>query len=302
MRIYLAGLHGFTKESEAPDIAFMYKTAREYPYHLESYHYIKNMADVGDHYREIKRTVFLDSGAFTMFTKKVQVSLAEYAAFIQANNDWIHVSSNLDEIGRGKELESYQNQKELTRLGVGVQPVHHARDADEWLLRYMAEGHEYVFLGGMVPETKQYLFQWLDHIWEKCLTRKDGSAKIRVHGFGLTTLDLVERYPWYSVDSTRWIWLGGYGQIFVDLPDGRDVMVHISSGSPRLHKWDAHYDTMAPMTQEVIFDQITKAGFTLDQLRTMYGARHKWNIEFFRRICAREPRPFIRRQVGLLVD
>lgn len=302
MKIYLAGLRQGTGSKNTENGVLARDVAQAYPYQLESYHYINSDREAPEYYREVKKSIFMDSGAFSMFTKGVSIPLSQYADYLKANADWIHVGSNLDVIGRGKEQESYDNQKTLEGFGARVCPVHHARDADKWLLRYMAEGYDYIFLGGMVPETKGYLLGWLDHIWEKCLTRKDGSAKIKVHGFGLTTLDLVERYPWHSVDSTRWMWLGRYGQVFVDMPDGRDIMVHISSQSPRLHKYDAHFDTLSPPNRRLIEDRFVGDGYDPEQLRTMYGLRDRWNIEFFRRICEREPRPFKRRQVGLLVD
>ncbi len=205
--------------------------AEAYPYDLESFHYLRRVSAAAKYYREKKKDIFLDSGAFSMFTQKIKVDLGEYASYIKKNQDIIHIASNLDEIGRGKEKESYRNQKTLERMGAKIQPVHHARDDDKWLLKYMAEGYDYIFLGGMVPETSKYLKEWLDHIFGKYLTRKDGSAKIKVHGFGLTTVDLMRRYPWYSVDSTSWVLAGRFGNIYLDLPHG-DAKIYISDQSP----------------------------------------------------------------------
>lgn len=219
MRIYLAGLYaggrnGLLATSENLEIAR--DAAEKYPWELESYHYIKKMKEAPNYYRSKKMTLFLDSGAFSMFTKGIKVDLAEFAGYIKKNQDVIHIASNLDEIGRNKEQESYNNQKTLEKYGAKIQPVHHARDDDKWLLKYMAEGYDYIFLGGMVPETTKYLRGWLDHIWSRYLTTKTGRPKIKIHGFGLTTLDLINRYPWYCMTDehevlTRQGWRGRSG-------------------------------------------------------------------------------------------
>lgn len=302
MKVYLAGLnHGHLKfSSKSENVALMRDTARAYPYHLESYHYIKSDADARETYLGIGADVFLDSGAFTAFMQGTEISLPDYAEYIKSNREWLTVISNLDAIGKGNEQLSYDNQKELERLGAVTTPVHHARDDDRWLGKYIAEGYDYIALGGMVAESKRYLTEWLDHVWNRYLTRADGSARVKVHGFGLTTIDLMERYPWYSVDSTRWMWVGRYGMVFIDMPDGRDIMLHISSQSPRLHTLDAHYDTLSAPNKKMVQEQMLRMGYDPEQLRLMHGLRDKWNIEFFHRLCDRPAHPFKKRQISLL--
>ena len=60
---------------------------------------------------------------------------------------------------------------------MNVLPVHHVRDNNNWLQRYIEEGYDYICLGGMVPETPQYLKEWLDHVWHNYLTNADGTRR-----------------------------------------------------------------------------------------------------------------------------
>ncbi|MDZ4343968.1 MAG: hypothetical protein U1E51_16230 [Candidatus Binatia bacterium] len=296
MRIYLAGMiqTGFVwrGNSRSENVLLTDAIRKAYPYDLESYHYLRDTKNAPAYFHEIKKTIFLDSGAFSMFTQKIKVDLGEYAGYIKKNQDFIHVASNLDVIGRGKEQQTWINQKTLEKMGAKIQPVHHARDDDKWLLKYMAEGYDYVFLGGMVPETSKYLKEWLDHIFGKYLTRKDGSAKIKVHGFGLTTVDLMRRYPWYSVDSTSWVLAGRFGNIYLDLPHG-DAKIYISDQSPARRDWDRHYDTLSPVARKHMDDFIIKNGYKPELLRTHYGWRDHWNIAFFQRMMNRPDPVFI---------
>jgi len=290
MRIYLAGLiqTGFVwrGNSRSENVLLSEEVRKAYPWDLESYHYLRETKNGPEYFRDIKKTIFLDSGAYSMFTQKIKVDLAEYAGYIKKNSDIIHVSSNLDEIGRHKELESYNNQKTLEKLGAVIQPVHHARDDDKWLQKYMAEGYDYIFLGGMVAESTKYLREWLDHVWGKYLTRKDGTAKVKIHGFGLTTVELMRRYPWYSVDSTSWVLCGRFGSVYADLPHG-DTKLFISDQSPTRKDWDKHYDTLSPVTRGFVDEYIRGLGYEPDLLRTHYGWRDHFNIQFFKRMMDR---------------
>jgi hypothetical protein len=289
MRIYLAGY--YNGKASAYEIT-------DYDYFLESYHYIQTKRHT-DAIRADGRTVFLDSGAFSMFTKNIPVNLDAYADFIKEHQDIIHIASNLDHIGRGGEQKSYDNQKYLEKCGVVIQPVHHARDTDDWLERYMAEGYDYIFLGGMVPESTPYLQAWLDRMFGDYICGKDGMPKIKVHGFGLTVLSLMERYPWYSVDSTSWVLTGRFGSIYVRLRSNKVIKIVISDQSPKTKDLGAHYDTLAPIVKEEVDSLFAEKGFTAEELREIYWKRDLWNIAFFKDMCDTPMKPFFRQQKGL---
>lgn len=306
MRIYLAGYYSAGGKTTAGETTENLQITRdlEYDYVLESYHYIGKGSRVVPYLREQGKTVFLDSGAFSMFTQGIEVDLKEYARFIEENRDIIHIASNLDEIGQGKEEESYRNQKTLESYlkpaGLSICPVHHARDHSDWLRRYLDEGYEYIFLGGMVPEQTPYLRRWLDELWGTILTHSDGRPKVKVHGFGLTTTELMFRYPWYSVDSTSWVMSSRFGGIFVDLPqpDGsvRDVKIMISSESPSRHDFGRHFTTLDPESQAVIRRRIEELGYDVDGLASLYGWRDHFNVCYFNRAMARRVDRFVQQQ------
>ena len=287
MRIYLAGLFPSRTRGAFTHNGKTINPVVSYPFDLESYHYLNSARDASSYYRlQARKKIFLDSGAFTMFTKGIKIELSEYADYIKTNADWIHVSSNLDEIGRGKEQESWDNQKTLERLGAKIQPVHHARDNDKWLLKYIAEGYDYIFLGGMVAEKTNYLHEWLDHVWGKYLTKKDGTARIKVHGFGITSTAVIRRYPWYSVDSTTWLNGGRFGEILLDLPAG-DRRLTISRQSPRVKIPDMHYDTLPPITKKQLTDYFVSLGYDPELMRTSPDLCNSFNIQYFERMMKR---------------
>jgi hypothetical protein len=227
MRVYMAAFYQTAKVRTESLSVHQRITASNhiYPWILESFHYLDQL--MIDSIRLHKRTVFMDSGAFSAFTMKAKLDLNRYARFLREYKDIYHIASNVDVIGRNCEKETYDNQKKLEALvGPGiVGPVHHVRDHDDWLRRYMDEGYDYLFIGGMVPEEIPVLRLWLDYIWTKYLINPDGTSKIKVHGFGLTSDELIFRYPWFSVDSTSWVIASGFGFCFLDIPEDEAIDV-----------------------------------------------------------------------------
>ena len=220
-----------------------------YPYKLESYHYIGDKPKVCDLIRECDTKVFLDSGAFSMFTKGVHVPLEDYARFIKDNGDIIEVASVLDAIGDPQATLS--NQHALEDLGVEVLPCFHYGEPLKYLEKYMDE-YDHFTLGGMVPISTPDLIKWLDDIWGNYLTDDKGFPTHKIHGFGLTSLELMKRYPWYSVDSTSWVMTSMFGSIYWDLGDGRETKISLSDQSPATKAMGKHYDNMSVKERQVI--------------------------------------------------
>lgn len=319
MRVYIAGYysaHGLRTLNG--QIVSMAKPE----FCLESYFYIGRPGEIEKVRKDKDRKLFLDSGAFSMFTQGIEISFEKYAQFIKDNQDIIEVASNLDAIGVGREQENYANHMKLKELGAPIQPVHHARDQSDWLQRYLDEGYDYIFLGGMVPENTVYLRNWLDHVWEKYLCNPDGTARVKVHGFGLTVHELMLRYPWYSVDSTSWVLASRYGKIFMDFADGRFIPVDFSSQSSMQYKDNStHYLNLRPSEKKVVEARLEeieaerekdleteswleektgiKQGYNPEALAHFYGWRDHWNINHFRRMQSRSPTHFLREQPGL---
>ena len=275
MRLYLAGLftNGFGNEhstmvSRLTEIEDYYR--RQVPWYLESYHYIGKPKYVNE-IRKAGKKVFLDSGAFSAFTKGVRVDLPKYCRYIQENADIIDCASVLDSIGSAQ--GTYENQVAMERLGTKPLPCFHYGE-DERYLQYYLANYEYITIGGMVPISTPQLRLWLDRIWNDYLIDGSGRPRIKVHGFGLTTMPLVERYPWYSVDSSSWVQSASNGSIIIP---GLG-MVAVSGTSPARKQEGRHFTTMTPQEQEVILARIHQIGFDMDRLRDEYLSRWAWNV------------------------
>ena len=244
---------------------------------LESYHYIHRQTFI-DSIRGDKKQVFLDSGAFSAYTKGVEVDLPGYCRWIKENEDIIEkvdnilIASVLD--GIGDPLKTWQNQQAMEKLGVRPLPCFHYGEDERYLEWYIAN-YDYITLGGMVPISTKDLKIWLDMIWEKYLTESSGRPRLRVHGFGLTTISLMERYPWYSVDSSSWVQTSRVGGMLL-LPEAK--VINVSNQSPQRKVEGMHLDTIPEVQRNAIEERFKKCGVDVERMRETYLARWAYCI------------------------
>ena len=268
---------------------------------LESYHYIHRQTFV-DSIRADGRKVFLDSGAFSAFTKGIEVDLPKYCEYIKRNKDIIeHVdgtllASVLD--GIGDPLKTWQNQLAMEQLGVRPLPCFHYGEDERYLEWYIAN-YDYITLGGMVPISTPQLKLWLDRIWEKYLTDGSGRPRIKVHGFGLTTVSLMERYPWYSVDSSSWVQIARVGGMML-MPEAR--VINVSNQSPQRRVEGQHIDTLTPLQRQAVEQKLAACGVDTERMRETYLSRWCYNIWAFDQLGIQhfeEDPKFVPDQLGL---
>lgn len=271
---YMPGMNRYVKLTEHEQ-----KLVTEIPHILESWHYVGKQSFV-DHMRANRAQIFLDSGAFSAYTLGVSLSVADYCDYIQRNRDIIRTDGNavmasvLD--GIGDPLQTYRNQIEMEQRGCRPLPCFHAGE-DERYLEWYVQNYEYITLGGMVGSSTKQLCIWLDRIWDRYLTDGSGRPRLKVHGFGITAIPIMERYPWHSCDSSSWIQSAAFGSIVT--PDHGPLSV--SEKSPSRHDWGQHIGTLTPIEQDYVFQMLEKQGFTYERLATIYESRAAYNLWAF---------------------
>lgn len=261
---------------------------------LESYHYINKQIAV-ERIRDVGTRVFLDSGAFSAFTLGKVIDLPAYCKYIHDNADIIEFASVLD--GIGDPLKTWQNQVEMERLGAKPLPCFHWGEDERYLEHYVAN-YEYITLGGMVPHSSEENREWLDHVWKNYLTTPDGHAKCKVHGFGMTSPSLMQRYPWYSVDSSSWVQMAFRGAVWT--PEWGTL--HVSSTSPARKVEGQHVDNFTQPIKEAVVQKLADRGYDYERLATIYISRWVFNIESFillgLEMAKKDPR-FIPEQISI---
>ena len=258
MKVYLAGEDFRGVESSIKRRLFSYW------YHKKNTKHIDKAVEYG-------QDLFLDSGAFSAFMKGIDISPDDYAEFLHKNGDKFTCRSSLDVIGNAQ--GSYDKLKELESMGCQVQPVFHAREDESWLKKYIAEGYDYIFIGGMVPESTSWLTTWLDDLFDRILCNSDGTAKVKLHGFGLTDTQLMFRYPWHSVDSSSWCAYTRYTWCVFNF-NGNFKKVKFSPDCAAAKNLNApHFTNLSPFEQKEITRWLDKYGITPEECAFDYRKR-----------------------------
>lgn len=214
-----------------------------------------------------KVELFLDSGAFSAKTQGVEINLKDYIQFIQENESIIDIYANLDVIGDAE--ATWKNQQKMERVGLHPLPCFHYGEDLKWLKLYL-DKYDYIALGGMVRAGTDLLMQWLDPLFTQHLCDEKGMPKVKVHGFGLTSLPLMLRYPWYSVDSTSWVVTGRMGSIYIPryrsgewIYDEQSWKIAVSNRSPSQKEAGQHISTLTPKQREILLHYIHDKGYQL---------------------------------------
>ena len=245
------------------------------PHILESYHYVEKQQYV-DAMRANNGKVFLDSGAFSAKSLGVDIDIDGYCNYIKRNLDIIKVedgvvmASVLD--GIGDPLKTWQNQLYMESQGAKPLPCFHFGE-DERYLEWYIERYPYITIGGLVRTKAQDVMWWLDRIWNKYLVDGAGRPKLKVHAFGVTTISLMERYPWHSVDSSSWIQATAFGAIYTS----EFGPISISSDSPNKHDAGRHYSTFTEIEKQRLDALLAAKGFTYERLSQVYQSRAGYN-------------------------
>lgn len=204
MKICLAGCYAITNENK--------KIIKESKYILESFYYIKEWQIP---YIKDFDLFLLDSGAFTFMsnTKKGKINWKEYIdkyiEFINKNDIKHFFELDIDVI------VGYENVKKITKYieektNKKCIPVwHKSRGIGEW--ERLTKEYDYVAIGGIVtkeikPSEQKYFIPLLK------IAKKNNC---KVHGLGYTNLKGLEKYKFYSVDSTSWKSGNRFGTLYL---------------------------------------------------------------------------------------
>lgn len=164
--------------------------------------------------------VFLDSGAFSAHTQGIAIDIQSYCDFIKRYEDAVTVYAALDVIGNVPETN--KNVEIMESQGLYPLPTFHR--GSRWSeLQRLCERYDYFALGGVASENagRKILQNWLDG----CFSIIGKHWPKRIHGFGIQSQWALERYPFFSTDSTNSIIGGGLGRVS-QFVDGKLTTVH----------------------------------------------------------------------------
>ncbi len=204
MKIFLAG-SGWEKTCWANKDFFEFNR-------LESFIYISDFEKtIISKYNNF----LLDSGAFTYLNKSKgqkidwESYVNQYAEFIVKYNVQYFFELDIDPIVGLNEVERLRLLLE-TKTGKKCIPVwHKSRGLEYW--KKMCKNYDYVAIGGIV--TQEIKRSEYNVFFPLLRIAKENNCK--VHGLGFTNLKGMEKYKFYSVDSTSWLSGNKFGSVYL---------------------------------------------------------------------------------------
>lgn len=258
-------------------------------------------------------SLILDSGAFSAWTRKAEIELGAYVDFIRdLYNAEVYV--NLDVIPgsfgvphTAEEVEysasrGWENLQLLEERGLRAMPVFHQGERFEWLFKMIQAGYDYIGISTDNGTPVRERVSFLDQVFT-LITDKDGWPIIKTHGFGVGSFTLMSAYPWYSCDSSNWLYNTSHGVLLIPhFIDGKidwtrqPTKLVISSSNARAIGKGDHFYNLSSYEKENIDKYCRSHGVPLCRVHDSLYARQALTLityDSFQKY--RQSQPFRRR-------
>lgn len=247
-------------------------------------------------------TFFLDSGAYSAWSKGTEIDIDELIAFIKANIEHIEVYACLDsipgELGkpatekqrREAAEKTWDNYLYMKSEGLDPLPVYHYGEDFKYLERMLDYGCDYIGIGGLVSVPGPMRRHWLDRVFKR-ITDAEGRPIVKTHGFGMTAVPLIFRYPWYSIDSTTWIQITANGAVYLPAMVNNEFVfdrvpstVTVSAKNPKQGQGGKAANSMSPGMRKILDRWLEFCGKTYAEVVDHYYHRACVNVTFFKMV------------------
>lgn len=226
-----------------------------------------------------KSKFFVDSGAYSAWTKKKEVDIDEYIDWLNDNDEYIDICAQLDcipgipgrtptnderEYGAKKTWENYIYMIQRLKSPKKCLFTIHLFEDSKYLKQFLETDFskyvkgfkpEYMAFGGMGSVDEESRIKFIDNSFN--MISKSAFPNIKVHLFGITTFSILEKFPQItSVDSTSWIMTAAMGSIFY------------KSGTLLLSDWQlSNKKHLSHRLTSEVRKEIERFGFTVEQLQ-----------------------------------
>lgn len=255
-----------------------------------------------------KVSLILDSGAFSAWMKQTEIDIDAYIEFCLDNLQHIDFIVNLDVIpGKFGQKnvpknivekaanQGWKNYKYLLDKGLPKDKIIHVFHQGEdfkWL-KLMTKELNYIGLSPANDRTTLEKINWLDNCMPY-VTNSLGIPIVKFHGFAVTSLRIMLRYPWYSSDSTSWVLTSRFGSVYVPrIKRGKYIYnenswkICVSNKSPSNKEAGKHITTFSKEEQKIIESYFKDKGYTLGRSRFFKKSKNyklKENEKWFSKV------------------
>ena len=236
--------------------------------------------------------LFIDSGAYSAWSKNKPIDVDDYIKFINENTDKFTLFASVDDIpgelrrkptlweqreSPAKSWHNYLYMREQVKDKDKLLPVFHIGEDFRHLQNMLdatfnGEHIPYIGLGGTVGLACTVKEDWYKQCFK--IIQQSSNANVKVHAFGMTNLEILENYPFESADSTTWLMAAINGELCTKY--GRICV------SQQVQHKPSHYNKLPQLVQQQINEQCVLYGTTLEQCMEDQDSRQLYNINYFK--------------------
>lgn len=227
------------------------------------------------------KLVMLDSGAYSAWTKGLEINLNSYIQLCKEHPE-ISYYVSLDFIpgepggshkltpqiiaeACSKSWNAYQRMVEHLPFEKVI-PTFHRGDDVSWLKKYLQLGCPYIAIGGLADKSpKQDKLDWLRQV--RPYFYESGRVRCKVHGFGFSDLQMLKCFPWHSVDCASWAYKGSMGVVWVPRKTyGKwdytrtPYLIACTPRHPDRKRHNAHIDSLSPLIRKDLIAFLEESG------------------------------------------
>lgn len=272
--LYFAGSDDGTKE-HIPKIG----ANRLYSYHNDK----KSIIDFCNY--SSRGPLMVDSGAFSVAHSGAIVDIDEYIKWIN-NNKHIENFIELDlipypilnqETARESAETSWKNYLYMIeRLDEPFKllPVFHFGESVEYLkqmleFEYKSKKIPFICIGGRHGVSTEKQEKYFENLFK--IIHQSYNPNVKIHVLGMTVFSTLEKFPFYSADSTSHLQIAIYGGIMSEFGT-----INISSKNTKKN----NFTYFSQDEQQIITNKVESLGYSIEQLKESREARIQYNIDY----------------------
>ena len=164
---------------------------------LVSYVYLKPFLKNRERYHY--RDGVMDSGAFSAHNSGTVIDLQDYidtCTHLMEEDPTLSEIFALDVIGDWR--AGLKNTEEMWRQGITAIPCFHPLQKEPWdVLKGIAKDYPKIAVGGLVGVNQKLKRKVISEVFARVWPCK-------IHGFGMSSEEMVLGFPFHSVDATNW--------------------------------------------------------------------------------------------------
>jgi len=234
---------------------------------------------------EERGPLLVDSGAFSVAHSGITVDIDKYIEYINAHpmiENFIELdlipypvlNNNTARESAEVSWKNYLYMIERVNEPFKILPVFHFGEDLKYLrqileFEYKGQKIPFMCIGGRHGVSIKKQEKYFETVFREI--QNSSNPNIKIHVLGMTVLSTLEKFPFYSADSTTHLQFAIYGAIMTDFG-----AVNVSAHNNKMN----NFRYFTPEEQDKIMSVVTELGYTMEELSGDTVKRMCYNIDY----------------------